>query len=113
MLLLYAAQEAYYIQNSEIEKSSRYPANIGWLFGLLSFALITEIILGTEIRGGLEMIRKENPLVESDFLLYIIAFFCLFNIALLKPVPMPPKTPPNNAPPLMYATVCSDVANGL
>ena len=74
MLLLYAAQEAYYIQNPEIEKSSQYPANIGWLFGLLSFALITEIILGTEIRGGLEMIRKENPLVESDFLLHM---FCL------------------------------------
>ena len=75
MLLLYAAQEAYYIQNPEIEKSSRYPANIGWLFGLLSFALITEIILGTEIRGGLEMIRKENPLVESEFLLYMLGPF--------------------------------------
>ena len=75
MLLLYAAQEAYYIQNPEIEKSSQYPANIGWLFGLLSFALITEIILGTEIRGGLEMIRKENPLVESDFLLHMLGPF--------------------------------------
>ncbi len=75
MLLLYSAQEAYYIQNPDSEKSSKYPKNIGWLFGLLSFVLIIEIILGTEIRGGLEMIRKENPLIESDFLLHMLGPF--------------------------------------
>ena len=64
MLLLYAAQEAYYIENSLLEKKSQYPNNIGWLFGILASSLIIEIILGTEIRGGLEMIRKENPIVE-------------------------------------------------
>ena len=75
MLLLYAAQEAYYIENSLLEKKSQYPNNIGWLFGILAISLIIEIILGTEIRGGLEMIRKENPLVESDFLLHMLGPF--------------------------------------
>ena len=75
MLLLYAAQEAFYIENPQLENSSQYPSNIGWLFGLLSIVLILEIILGTEIRGGLEMIRKENPLVESDFLLHMLGPF--------------------------------------
>ena len=75
MLLLYATQEAYYIENSLLEKRSQYPNNIGWLFGILASLLIIEIILGTEIRGGLEMIRKENPLVESDFLLHMLGPF--------------------------------------
>ncbi len=75
MLLLYAAQQAFYIEKPKLETLSRYPSHIGYLFGLLSITLIIEIILGTEIRGGLEMIRRENPLVESQFLLHMLGPF--------------------------------------
>jgi len=75
MLLLYAAQEAYYIENSDSEKMSRYPSNLKWMFGLLAGILLLEVVLGTEIRGGLEMIRKDNPMVESQFLLNMLGPF--------------------------------------
>jgi len=75
MLLLYSSQEAYYLENSKAEVLSKYPEDIGWLFSLISIALIIEIILGTEIRGGLEIIRKENPMVESEFLLQMLGPF--------------------------------------
>ena len=75
MLLLYAAQEAYYVENPDSEKMSRYPSNLKWMFGLLAGILLMEVVLGTEIRGGLEMIRKDNPLVESQFLLNMLGPF--------------------------------------
>ena len=84
MLLLYVSQEVYYLDNPEAEKDSKYPSNIQGLFGLLAFTLLFEVILGTEIRGGLEMIRKDNPMVNSQFLLdmlgpfkYAHSIFCL------------------------------------
>jgi len=75
MLLLYASQQAYYLENPDSEKLSRYPSHIQWLFGCLALALFVEVILGTEIRGGLEMIRKENPIIDSQFLLHMLGPF--------------------------------------
>ncbi len=75
MLLLYAAQEAYYVENPESEKMSRYPSDLKWMFGLLAGILLVEVVLGTEIRGGLEMIREDNPMVESQFLLNMLGPF--------------------------------------
>ena len=75
MLLLYAAQESYYIENPYAEKNSRYPLNIKWAFIVLGASLFIEIIIGTEVRGGLQMLRKENPLLDSNFLLYMLGPF--------------------------------------
>jgi cytochrome c oxidase assembly protein subunit 15 len=75
MLLLYAAQESYYIDNPEAEKTSKYPSNIRWVFVVLGLSLFIEIIIGTEIRGGLEILRKDNPLLDSNFLLYMLGPF--------------------------------------
>ena len=75
MLLLYASQEVYYLENPDAEKNSDYPSNMQLLFGLMAVALLAEVVLGTEIRGGLEMIRKENPMVESQFLLDMLGPF--------------------------------------
>jgi heme a synthase len=75
MLLLYAAQEAYYVENPDSEKMSRYSSNLKWMFGLLAGILLAEVVLGTEIRGGLEMIREDNPMVESQFLLNMLGPF--------------------------------------
>ena len=41
----------------------------------MASALLIEVVLGTEIRGGLEMIRKENPMVESQFLIDMLGPF--------------------------------------
>ena len=75
MLLLYVSQEAYYLDNPDAEKQSKYPSNMKALFGLLAFTLLFEVILGTEIRGGLEMIRKENPMINSQFLIDMLGPF--------------------------------------
>ena len=75
MLLLYAAQESYYIENPYAERNSKYPLNINWAFIALGSSLFIEIIIGTEVRGGLQMLRKENPLLDSNFLLYMLGPF--------------------------------------
>ena len=75
MLLLYASQEVYYLDNPDAERRSKYPSRMQGLFGLLALTLLIEVILGTEIRGGLEMIRKDNPMVDSQFLLDMLGPF--------------------------------------
>ena len=46
-----------------------------WMFGILSITLLAEVVLGTEIRGGLEMIREDNPMLDSQFLLRMLGPF--------------------------------------
>ena len=75
MLLLFTSQEAYYLINPNAESKSHYPSEMKWLFGMMAFTLLVEVVLGTEIRGGLEMIRKENPMVESQFLIDMLGPF--------------------------------------
>ncbi len=75
MLLLYSVQEAFYLENHDSEKESRYPPNMKWMFGILSVTLLVEVVLGTEIRGGLEMIREDNPMLDSQFLLRMLGPF--------------------------------------
>ena len=75
MLLVFVAQETFYISNIDAEKNSHYPQKMNFLFALMSLSLLAEVVLGTEIRGGLEMIRKDNPIVESQFLLDMLGPF--------------------------------------
>jgi len=75
MLLLYASQEAYYLENPKSEENSKYPQKLGIVFLFLAVALLVEVLLGTEIRGGLEMIRKDNPVIDSKFLLKMLGPF--------------------------------------
>tara|TARA_B100001250_G_scaffold286230_1_gene248241 strand:+ start:1074 stop:2009 length:936 start_codon:yes stop_codon:yes gene_type:complete len=75
LLLIYGSQTSYYLQFPNSEKQSNYRSGLKTHFLLLLGILIIEIILGTEIRGGLEMIRKENPIVDSQFLLHMLGPF--------------------------------------
>ena len=75
LLLIYASQLSFYLEFPKSEESSQYDSNLNKFFFLLGVILIIEIILGTEIRGGLEMIRKENPSVNSQFLLTMLGPF--------------------------------------
>ena len=64
VLLIYVSQQAYYLKNQLAESKSIYPKKMKIVFTLIAVTLFVEIILGTEIRGGLEIIRKENPMIE-------------------------------------------------
>ena len=75
MLLIYASQEVYYLEKPTAEKNSKYPKKLDKIFLILSIALLFEVILGTEIRAGLEMIHKENPTLDSTFLLKMLGPF--------------------------------------
>ena len=75
LLLVYGSQTSYYLQFPNSEKKSNYRSDLKTHFLFLLGILILEIILGTEIRGGLEMIRKENPIVDSQFLLDMLGPF--------------------------------------
>ena len=75
MLLIYSSQEVYYLENPTVEKYSKYPKKLGKAFLFLSLALLFEVILGMEIRAGLEMIHKENPILDSIFLLKMLGPF--------------------------------------
>jgi cytochrome c oxidase assembly protein subunit 15 len=75
MLLIYSTQEAYYLENPVSEKQSQYSPNLKLAFVVLFISLLMEVILGTEIRGGLEMIRDKNPLIDSAFLLRMLGPF--------------------------------------
>ena len=75
LLLIYGSQTSYYLQFPNSEKQSNYRSGLKTHFLFLLGILIIEIILGTEIRGGLEMIRKENPIVDSQFLLDMLGPF--------------------------------------
>ena len=75
VLLIYIAQQAYYLKNQLAESKSIYPKKMKIVFTLIAVTLFVEIILGTEIRGGLEIMRKENPMIQSDFLLKMLGPF--------------------------------------
>ena len=75
VLLIYIAQQAYYLKNQLAESKSIYPKKMKIVFTLIAVTLLVEIILGTEIRGGLEIMRKENPMIQSDFLLKMLGPF--------------------------------------
>ena len=61
--------------HKEAELSSKYSDNLKWPIMGTGLIIFIEIIIGTEIRGGLEIIRKENPLVDSTFLLNMLGPF--------------------------------------
>ena len=75
MLLVFVTQEVYYINNAESEIHSKYPVGMKSLFTIMAITLLIEVVLGTEIRGGLEMIRKENPMIDSQFLIDMLGPF--------------------------------------
>jgi len=75
VLLIYAVMQAYYLGHKEAELSSKYSDTLKWPIMGTGLIIFIEIIIGTEIRGGLEIIRKENPLVDSTFLLNMLGPF--------------------------------------
>ena len=75
VLLIYASLQSYYLYHKSAEVESNYPNSLKWFIYATGLIVLIEIIIGTEIRGGLEMIRNQNPLVNSIFLLRMLGPF--------------------------------------
>ena len=74
-LIIYSSIQAYFEISGNFEKNSSYhPKTKIVILGILT-CLFIEIIIGTEIRGGLDMSRKENPLIEGIILLKMLGPF--------------------------------------
>ncbi|MCS5624118.1 MAG: hypothetical protein NZ735_09180, partial [Candidatus Marinimicrobia bacterium] len=74
-LIIYSSIESYYIIKGNFEKNSVYPDRIQYVILGIMTCVIVEIIIGTEIRGGLDISREENPLIESTILLKMLGPF--------------------------------------
>ena len=55
--------------------NSNYPQKVKWLVFSIMTCMVIEIIIGTEIRGALDMSRKDNPLIEGAILLKMLGSF--------------------------------------
>ena len=74
-LLIYASMHAHYIRSPLAERESKYPNKLKVFVIVLIVITLVEIILGTEIRAGLDISRKNNPMVDSYFLLKMLGSF--------------------------------------
>ena len=74
-LIIYSSIQSYYIIEGNFEKDSVYPENIKYIILGIMICVVVEIIIGTEIRGGLDISRKENPLIEGVILLKMLGPF--------------------------------------
>ena len=74
-LIIYSSMQSYLIINGNFEKNSFYPDSIKYMIMAIMGCVVIEIIVGTEIRGGLDISRKDNPLIESLVLLKMLGPF--------------------------------------
>ena len=74
-LIIYSSIQSYYIIDGNFEKDSVYPEHIKYIILGIMVCVVVEIIIGTEIRGGLDISRKENPLIEGVILLKMLGPF--------------------------------------
>ncbi|HKJ68723.1 MAG TPA: COX15/CtaA family protein [bacterium] len=68
-LLIYAALQAYYLEHPEMERQARYPDSLRKLVGLLWGLTIFQVILGTQVRSGIEHAAARFPLFTRSELL--------------------------------------------
>tara|TARA_B110000438_G_scaffold31255_1_gene30799 strand:+ start:347 stop:1273 length:927 start_codon:yes stop_codon:yes gene_type:complete len=74
-LIIYSSMQSYLIINGNFENNSFYPDSIKYMIMAIIGCVVIEIIVGTEIRGGLDISRKDNPLIESVMLLKMLGPF--------------------------------------
>lgn len=74
-LIIYSSIQSYYLIVGNFEKNSNYHPHLNIVIVGILVCLFIEIIIGTEIRGGLDMSRKEHPLIEGIILLKMLGPF--------------------------------------
>jgi cytochrome c oxidase assembly protein subunit 15 len=65
-ILIYVTQQSYYLENPETEKDAVYPQRTHLWISLLWVVGIVQVILGTQVREGLEMLRERFPLLPAS-----------------------------------------------
>ena len=64
-ILIYVTQKAYYIERPDADWETTYPPNVNLWIGLLWIAGIVQVILGTQVRAGLEILREKLPFLPA------------------------------------------------
>ena len=74
-LIIYSSMQAYKVIDSNFENGFTYSDNIKNVILGIFICIVVEIIIGTEIRGGLDISRKDNPLIDGIILLKMLGPF--------------------------------------
>jgi cytochrome c oxidase assembly protein subunit 15 len=64
-LLIYALAHSYYLEYLDQGKGYSYPSVMKNLVIGLWIIVMVEVLIGTDLRAGLELIREESPLLEK------------------------------------------------
>ncbi|MBZ0265481.1 COX15/CtaA family protein [bacterium] len=67
-LLVYIAQQSYYVRHPKVEAKAEYPAKIkGWLIAVWITSIV-QIVLGTQLRSTIEILSEGRPFaVDSSW----------------------------------------------
>jgi heme a synthase len=60
-LLIYATQQAYYVENPKADKAAVYPRRSKLWLTILWICGILQVILGTQVRSALEILEADFP----------------------------------------------------
>lgn len=71
-LLIYVTQQSHYLENPAADRAAVFPRKTRLWLSLLWVVGIVQVLLGTQVREGLEIIRQQFPLVSgTEFRNYI------------------------------------------
>lgn len=65
-MLIYVTQSAFYQENPDSDKGAVYPANARTWTWFLAGAAVIQVVLGTQIRSALEILREKFPLLTAS-----------------------------------------------
>jgi len=68
-ILIYATQQAYYLENPAAEKRASYPYQSRAWLGILWIVGFLQVILGTQVRSGFEILAQQFPLLAKPDLI--------------------------------------------
>jgi cytochrome c oxidase assembly protein subunit 15 len=71
-ILIYVTQHSYYLEKPDADRGASFPKETHIWIRLLWIVGIVQVILGTQVREGLEVLRERFPsLAASDYRYYI------------------------------------------
>ena len=65
-LLIYVTQSAFYYENPDSDKGAVYPVKTRTWTWFLAGAAVMQVVLGTQIRSALEILREQFPLLTAS-----------------------------------------------
>jgi cytochrome c oxidase assembly protein subunit 15 len=64
-ILIYVTQQSYYLEKPEADRGAVFPRRTRLWMSLLWIAGIVQVILGTQVREGLEVLQQRFPLISG------------------------------------------------